>query len=61
MHKIQQSLNIQMYFFTLFLFFFPILLSNASELTFELPDNADQCFYEDLKKGINNVLEFQVI
>ena len=32
----------------------------ASELTFELPDNAKQCFYEDVDKGVKTSLEFQV-
>ncbi|VDN58036.1 unnamed protein product [Dracunculus medinensis] len=31
------------------------------ELTFELPDNANQCFYEEMKVGIDSVLEFQVV
>lgn len=33
---------------------------NAIELTFELPDNANQCFYEELKSGIDSVFEYQV-
>ncbi|VDK41841.1 unnamed protein product [Anisakis simplex] len=33
----------------------------AIELTFELPDNANQCFYEDMKAGIDSVIEFQVV
>jgi protein ERP2 len=38
-----------------------VILTSASELTFELPDNANQCFYEEIKKGIDCTLEFQVI
>ena len=34
--------------------------SCANELTFELPDNAKECFHEDLKVGSKFVLEFQV-
>ncbi|KAH7726632.1 transmembrane emp24 domain-containing 7 [Aphelenchoides avenae] len=34
---------------------------SAIELTFELPDNANQCFYEDIKSGIDSILEFQVV
>ena len=30
------------------------------QLTFELPDNAVQCFYENISKDTNTVLEFQV-
>ncbi|XP_069102996.1 transmembrane emp24 domain-containing protein 7-like isoform X2 [Argopecten irradians] len=33
----------------------------AGELTFELPDNAKQCFYEHIDKGVESTLEFQVI
>lgn len=33
----------------------------ASEITFELPDNAKQCFYEDITHGTKCTLEFQVI
>ncbi len=32
----------------------------GSELTFELPDNAKQCFYEDIIIGTKCTLEFQV-
>ena len=30
------------------------------ELTFELPDNAKECFYEDIEKGTPANVEFQV-
>ena len=33
---------------------------DATELTFELPDNAKQCFYEEVEKGVKCTLEFQV-
>lgn len=33
----------------------------ASEITFELPDNAKQCFYEDITQGTKCTLEFQVL
>ncbi|XP_025060401.1 uncharacterized protein LOC102378217, partial [Alligator sinensis] len=33
----------------------------ASEITFELPDNAKQCFYEEIAQGTKCTLEFQVI
>ncbi|GCB64947.1 hypothetical protein scyTo_0007615, partial [Scyliorhinus torazame] len=36
-------------------------LVRGSELTFELPDNAKQCFYEDIVQGTKCTLEFQVI
>uniref|UniRef100_A0A8R1IDQ1 GOLD domain-containing protein n=1 Tax=Caenorhabditis japonica TaxID=281687 RepID=A0A8R1IDQ1_CAEJA len=46
-----------------FVIFTSILAISASaiELTFELPDNANQCFYEDLKKDVDSVFEFQVV
>jgi len=31
------------------------------ELTFELPDNAKQCFHEDIKQGVKSTVEFQVV
>lgn len=30
------------------------------ELTFELPDNAKECFHEDIQKGTKATLEYQV-
>lgn len=38
--------------------FFP---ASAVELTFELPDNAKECFYENIQKGIQTTFEFQVV
>lgn len=35
--------------------------SGGSEITFELPDNAKQCFYEDITQGTKCTLEFQVL
>ena len=37
-----------------------LLLTQAGELTFELPDNERQCFHETIDKGIKCTLEFQV-
>ncbi|VDO61269.1 hypothetical protein V3C99_012757 [Haemonchus contortus] len=37
------------------------LRASAIELTFELPDNANQCFYEDIKSGVDVLLEYQVV
>lgn len=46
---------------TLYILWCAVLgLVAAIELTFELPDNANQCFYEDMKAGIDSVIEFQV-
>lgn len=38
-----------------------LLPAECVELSFELEDNAKQCFYEDVKKGTKATLEFQVI
>ncbi|KAM7243864.1 hypothetical protein CapIbe_004472 [Capra ibex] len=35
--------------------------SSASESTFKLPDNAKQCFHEDITQGTKGTLQFQVI
>ena len=35
--------------------------SHNVQLTFELPDNEIQCFYEHVNKGVNTVVEFQVV
>jgi len=34
---------------------------SGGELTFELPDNEKQCFYEDISKDTKVTLEFQVV
>lgn len=31
------------------------------ELTFELPDNAKECFHEEIEKDVETTLEFQVV
>ncbi|KAI4872993.1 hypothetical protein NFI96_023661 [Prochilodus magdalenae] len=36
-------------------------LTSGTELTFELPDNEKQCFYEDLQEGVKFDIDFQVI
>ena len=35
--------------------------TNGVELTFELPDNAKECFYEVIQEGKTSTVEFQVI
>ncbi|GBP95943.1 Transmembrane emp24 domain-containing protein 7 [Eumeta japonica] len=37
------------------------ILSKSVELTFELPDSAVECFYQDIEKNTSASLEFQVI
>lgn len=36
------------------------VISKANELTFELPDSAVQCFYEQIEKDINVEMDYQV-
>jgi hypothetical protein len=45
---------------SLFLIAFVLKQIYCNELTFELPDNAKECFHEKLKIGSKYVLEFQV-
>lgn len=33
---------------------------SAVELTFELPDSAEQCFYEEITRGVKSTIEYQV-
>lgn len=47
--------------FLLFLFIALIAAAKAIELTFELPDNVNQCFFEDINKGTECTVEFQVV
>ena len=51
------NINQLIYFVTL-----TILLQTARgvELTFELPDNAKECFYEVIEEGKTSTVEFQV-
>lgn len=37
------------------------IIVNSVELTFELPDNARECFFEEIKKNQTATLEFQVV
>ena len=38
-----------------------ILRTGGVELTFELPDNAKQCFFQEIEKNVTAMLEFQVV
>ncbi|MBN3301426.1 transmembrane emp24 domain-containing protein 3 [Amia ocellicauda] len=38
-----------------------LVLVSSTELTFELPDNDKQCFYEELEKGVKFNIDYQVI
>lgn len=37
------------------------ILSKSTELTFELPDSAVECFYQEIEKNTSAALEYQVI
>ncbi|KAK2589345.1 hypothetical protein KPH14_007890 [Odynerus spinipes] len=45
----------------LFSLLLTILLTGGVELTFELPDNAKECFYQEIEKNVSSTLEFQVV
>jgi len=49
-----------MYAICLILSIFYDVISSI-ELTFELEDNANQCFFEDIVKGTESTIEYQVI
>lgn len=38
-----------------------LLLAGGVELTFELADNAKECFYQEIPKNVSSTLEFQVV
>ncbi|CAL8350278.1 unnamed protein product [Merluccius merluccius] len=38
-----------------------VVLVGSTELTFELPDNDKQCFYEEVENGVKFDIDFQVI
>lgn len=44
--------------FVLTLYLTPI---SGTELSFELPDNEKQCFFEELEEGITFQVDYQVI
>lgn len=49
------------YLVSFFLMVCSIISSGAVELTFELPDNARECFYQDIGLNVTATLEFQVV
>ena len=58
-HVIQNMAVLRSLLFLL-LVFGKFLKTHCTELTFELPDKANQCFYEELKEGTKVILDFQV-
>ncbi|VVC92524.1 transmembrane emp24 domain-containing protein 3 [Leptidea sinapis] len=47
--------------FTVLAIFIDGILTKSVELTFELPDSAIECFYQEIEKNISAALEYQVI
>lgn len=43
------------------LMFLLVYRSHGTELTFELPDKATQCFYEEIKEGTKAIIDYQVV
>lgn len=43
------------------IFNFSLVQSKSVELTFELPDSAKQCYYQDIAAGTKATIEFQVV
>lgn len=54
-------MNLKLMFFILFFCLLNTVELHMVQLTFELPDNEVQCFYEHIPKGTNTVVEFQVV
>ncbi|XP_066589896.1 transmembrane emp24 domain-containing protein 7-like [Prorops nasuta] len=42
-------------------FFGATIIAGGVELSFELPDNAKECFYQEIEKNVTSTLEFQVV
>lgn len=45
----------------LYMIVLPFVLVGSTELTFELPDNAKECFFEEVDKDMKFTLDYQVI
>lgn len=44
----------------LYVFVVYLYKADSVELTFELADNAKECFYQEIEKNVSSTLEFQV-
>lgn len=60
--RISTDINVSGCLIVVFLLILKLSISSitAVELTFELPDNAKECFYQDIQKNQTASLEFQV-
>ena len=52
--------DLQTLMFRMHLYFQAWPSAECVELTFELPDNAKECFHEIIEEGTESTLEFQV-
>ena len=52
---------IMSWFIHLLLCLFSVGRMSGVELTFELPDSAKECFHQEIEKGTESTLEFQVL
>ncbi|XP_076250165.1 transmembrane emp24 domain-containing protein [Rhynchophorus ferrugineus] len=50
-----------LWYLSIFTFLSTFLSTFGSELTFELPDNGKECFYQEIKVNTTATLEFQVV
>ena len=49
-----------MHYFGVCCLILKVILVWSTEVTFELPDNDKQCFYEDIEDGVKFDIDFQV-
>ncbi|EEZ97463.1 transmembrane emp24 domain-containing protein 3 [Tribolium castaneum] len=54
-------MNTQISYNYLFILVLSLYTSYATELTFELPDSAKECFHQEIHKNTSVTLEFQVV
>ena len=53
-------MSVLKYFIVLCAIFGLFDLAYSVELTFELPDSAKQCFFQEIEEGVESTIEFQV-
>lgn len=59
-HEAPHALSFQMLLQLLLLLLLRAEPLRSAELTFELPDNAKQCFHEEVEQGVKFSLDYQV-
>ena len=58
--KKHSIMSVLKYFIVLCAIFGLFDLAYSVELTFELPDSAKQCFFQEIEEGVESTIEFQV-